>query len=141
MSHQYYVYMLASRSRNLYTGVTNNLQSRVAQHREGRIPGFTAKYRINRLVHYEIFGDIRLAIAREKEIKAWRREKRVWLIEKENPFWKDLAAEWFPRGQSRNQETSTPEKPEDKIQDKAKDKADPSPPFPPKKASEGLDSG
>jgi len=111
MSYQYYVYILASRSRNLYTGVTNDLLSRIGQHREGRIPGFTAKYRINRLVHYEIFGDIRLAIAREKEIKAWRREKRVWLIEKENPFWNDLAAEWFPKGLEQKAKPASPENP------------------------------
>jgi putative endonuclease len=85
--------MLASRSRNLYVGVTNNLSRRLAEHRQGLVPGFTSKYRIFRLVWYEIFGNIEAAIAREKEIKAWRREKKLWLIEKHNPFWRDLAAE------------------------------------------------
>ena len=96
MSRTYYVYILASRSRNLYTGVTNNVERRAAQHRSGSIPGFTKRYRIFRLVHYESFGDIRLAIAREKELKKWRREKKVWLIQRDNPRWDDLAVDWFP---------------------------------------------
>ena len=97
VSRTYYVYILASRSRNLYTGVTNNLERRIAQHRSGLIPGFTKRYRIFRLVHYELFGDIRMAIAREKEIKKWRHQKKVRLIERENPRWEDLSAEWFPK--------------------------------------------
>jgi len=91
MNRTYFVYILASRSRNLYTGVTNNLQRRIVEHREGVVPGFTARYRILRLVHFELFADIRYAIAREKEIKAWRREKKIWLIERHNPTWEDLA--------------------------------------------------
>ncbi len=91
MSRTYFVYILASRSRNLYTGVTNNLQRRIVEHREGLVRGFTARYRIFRLVHFELFGDIGYAIAREKEIKAWRREKKIWLIERDNPTWADLA--------------------------------------------------
>ncbi len=91
MSRTYFVYILASRSRTLYTGVTSNLQRRIAEHRDGLVPGFTARYRIFRLVHFELFGDIRYAIAREKEIKAWRREKKIWLIELHNPTWEDLA--------------------------------------------------
>ncbi len=94
MAKSYYVYILASRSRNLYTGVTNNLMRRVSDHRQGLIPGFTHKYRIHRLVHFESFGDVRAAIAREKQIKSWRREKRVALIESGNPTWGDLSAEW-----------------------------------------------
>ncbi|MFI5072859.1 MAG: GIY-YIG nuclease family protein [Terriglobales bacterium] len=103
MSRTYYVYILASRSRNLYTGVTNNLERRVAQHRFGLIPGFTNRYRISRLVHFEMFGDIRLAIAREKEIKTWRHQKKVWLIQRNNPRWDDLAADWFPKPKKTNQ--------------------------------------
>ncbi|HXQ25011.1 MAG TPA: GIY-YIG nuclease family protein [Candidatus Acidoferrales bacterium] len=95
MDRSYFVYLLASRSRNLYTGVTNNLHRRLAEHREGKVPGFTSRYNIFRLVHYEVFHDIRNAIAREKEIKAWRRVKKVRLIEKSNPTWHDLAADWF----------------------------------------------
>jgi putative endonuclease len=90
MSHTYCVYILASRSRNLYTGVTDNLERRMVEHRQGLVPGFTTRYRIFRLVHFELFGDIRDAIAREKEIKRWRREKKIWLIERQNPTWEDL---------------------------------------------------
>ncbi len=86
----YYVYILASRSRTLYTGVTNDLLRRMVEHRDGLVPGFTSQYRIFRLVHFEIFGDIRLAIAREKEIKGWRREKKLWLIERDNPTWEEF---------------------------------------------------
>jgi putative endonuclease len=95
MSKNYYVYILASRSRNLYTGVTSRLQKRMREHREKLVPGFTSRYNIFRLVHFEVFGGVGAAIAREKEIKAWRREKKIWLIERDNPMWKDLAAEWF----------------------------------------------
>ena len=66
----YCVYILMGAGRVLYTGVTNNLLRRVRQHREKRIPGFTAKYNVNRLVYFEMFGDIRAAIAREKQIKS-----------------------------------------------------------------------
>lgn len=90
MNRTYCVYILASRSRNLYTGVTNDLQRRLVEHREGFVPGFTSRYRVCRLVHFEVFGDVRSAIAREKEIKAWRREKKTWLIERDNPTWEDL---------------------------------------------------
>ena len=103
MGRNYYIYILASRSRNLYTGVTNNLERRVAQHRFGLIPGFTNRYKISRLVHFEMFGDIRLAIAREKEIKTWRHQKKVWLIQRNNPRWDDLAADWFTRPKKTNQ--------------------------------------
>jgi putative endonuclease len=91
MSNTHCIYVLASRSRNLYTGVTNNLERRLIEHRQGLVPGFTSRYRIFRLVYFEQFGDIRDAIAREKEIKAWRREKKIWLIERHNPTWADLA--------------------------------------------------
>ena len=93
-SKRYYVYILASRSRNLYTGVTNNLRRRVLQHREGLTEGFTKKYRIHRLVYFESFEDVRTAIRREKQIKGWRREKKVALINATNPTWDDWAAEW-----------------------------------------------
>ena len=94
MSRCYYVYILASRSRNLYTGVTNSLRRRIIEHREGRVPGFTTRYRILRLVHYEVFRDIRLAIAREKEIKGWGHKKKLRLIQRTNRTWQDLAADW-----------------------------------------------
>jgi putative endonuclease len=91
MNRTYYVYILASRSRNLYTGVTGNLDHRMVEHRQELVPGFTSRYRIFRLVYFESFSDINAAIAREKEIKAWRREKKIWLIKRSNPAWQDLA--------------------------------------------------
>ncbi|MFZ0523834.1 MAG: GIY-YIG nuclease family protein [Candidatus Acidiferrales bacterium] len=97
VNKRYRVYILASRSRNLYTGMTNSMMRRLVEHRENRVPGFTSKYRIHRLVYIETYRDVRVAIRREKEIKSWRREKRVALIEAENPTWRDLAEEWFAK--------------------------------------------
>ena len=91
----YYVYILASRSRRLYVGVTNNLLVRIAEHRAG-LSSFTARYRIWRLVHCEQTMHVRSAIAREKQIKAWTRAKRVALIEQFNPTWDDLAGDSLP---------------------------------------------
>jgi len=92
---QYFVYILASRSRTLYVGVTNDLKRRLYEHKEGLVSGFTRKYRVHSLVYYEATTDVRSAIAREKQIKRWRREKKVRLIESMNPEWKDLAGGWF----------------------------------------------
>lgn len=94
VAKQYSMYILASRSRNLYTGVTGELRKRVVQHKLGFVRGFTKQYRITRLVYYENHSDVRNAIAREKQIKRWRRDKKVKLIEAQNPAWDDLAAEW-----------------------------------------------
>ncbi len=91
----YYVYLMASRSRVLYTGVTNNLARRVNEHKRGLIPGFTSRYRVTRLVYFEEFADVRVAIAREKEIKGWVRMRKLRLIEERNPTWADLADRWF----------------------------------------------
>ncbi len=91
----YYVYIMASRSRVLYTGVTNDLTRRVNEHKRGLVSGFTRKYRITRLVYFEEFPDIRDAIAREKEIKGWKRLRKISLIESRNPTWEDLAKNWF----------------------------------------------
>ncbi len=106
----YYVYVLSSRSRNLYTGVTNNIHRRVWQHRQGRGSEFTSRYRIQRLVYSECFESVRSAIAREKQIKAWTRAKRVALIQSMNPAWDDLAARWYEAGpnQSATQERADP---------------------------------
>src|SRR5271169_5101915 len=90
----YYVYILASKSRTLYTGVTNNLERRVVEHRRKLVPGFTARYNINRLVYFEVFHDVLDAIAREKQIKAWGRMKKIALIESTNRDWKDLSDGW-----------------------------------------------
>ncbi len=104
MERLYYVYILASRSHNLYIGVTNNLDRRMREHRSGKFSGFTSRYAVNRLVLLEIFSDIRVAIAREKELKGWRREKKLALIEKANPTWVELA----PTRIARKQETTDP---------------------------------
>ena len=91
----FWVYILASRSRVLYVGVTNDLLRRIREHPTREVPGFTAKYRIDRLVHCEETDDIEAAIAREKEIKGWRRSKKIVLIEAANPTWIDLSQGWF----------------------------------------------
>ena len=94
--HDYYVYIIASKSRVLYIGVTNDLERRLFEHRQKLIPGFTSKYNISRLVYFELFGDVRDAIAREKQLKGWRREKKIALIESPNPTWQDLSEAWHP---------------------------------------------
>ena len=90
---RYYVYIMSSRGRILYVGVTGFLMSRTLQHKteEG---GFTAKYKVDRLVYYEVFKYVNRAIARETEIKKWRREKKVALIQSINPAWEDLSDGW-----------------------------------------------
>ena len=93
---QYYVYIMASLSGILYTGVTSDLNKRVGEHKEGQIPGFTKRYKVNRLVYYETTNDVNAAIAREKQIKRWRREKKVQLVETINRGWDDLAREISP---------------------------------------------
>ena len=87
---QYYVYIMTNRSRTLYTGVTNDLERRVYAHKRKLVKGFTEKYNITRLVHYEATSDVHAAIAREKQIKGWLRVKKIALIESTNPAWKDL---------------------------------------------------
>ena len=91
---QYFVYIMSSPSRTLYTGVTNNLQRRVFEHKNKLIEGFSKKYNVTLLVHYEIFGEISDAIAREKQIKGWVRRKKIALIQASNPAWQDLSKEW-----------------------------------------------
>jgi putative endonuclease len=95
--NSYFVYLLASRSRVLYVGVTNDIQRRVWEHKTGLNPGFTSKYHVDRLVFIEETSDISDAIEREKEIKGWRREKKVALIECENPKWVDLSQDWYDK--------------------------------------------
>ena len=94
MSKQYYVYIMASRSRVLYVGMTNDLQRRVEQHKQKLVEGFTQRYNVTRLVYYEATNDVHAAIAREKQIKGWRRSKKTELIESVNPTWNDLSEEW-----------------------------------------------
>jgi putative endonuclease len=85
---------MASKSRVLYVGVTNNLQRRAEQHKHKLVEGLTHKYNVTRLVYYEMTNDVRAALAREKQIKAWRRSKKIELIESVNPTWKDMSDEW-----------------------------------------------
>jgi len=87
----FYVYILASRSRNLYVGLTNDIATRVRQHRELHPHTYTARYNITRLVYFERFTYILNAIAREKELKDWNRQKKLVLIEQSNPTWEDLS--------------------------------------------------
>jgi putative endonuclease len=91
--------MMTNRTRGvLYTGVTNNLERREWEHQNGVVRDFTKQYKVDRLVYYEDFPDAHSAIAREKEIKAWRREKKNDLVRKLNPDWEDLGARLFREG-------------------------------------------
>jgi len=94
-SRAYFVYIMASASHVIYTGVTNNIQRRVWEHKIKQVSGFTSKYNVTRLVFYEEYERIEDAIAREKEIKGWLRKKKVELIEQRNGTWKDLSWGWF----------------------------------------------
>ncbi len=93
-THQYFVYILASRTRRLYVGVTNDLIRRVCEHKAGTASRFTRRYGITRLVCSESTPSVSDAIAREKQIKGWLRYRKVALIEAQNPAWADLSAEW-----------------------------------------------
>jgi putative endonuclease len=95
----YFVYIMSNRSKTLYTGVTNSLMRRVAQHKRGEASTFTRKYKLDRLVYYERFEDVHRAIGREKEIKGWLRIKKIALIVSANPTWKDLSGGWYERHQ------------------------------------------
>ncbi len=92
---RYYVYILASETGTLYIGVTNDLQRRIYEHKYGLIEGFTKKYSVTKLVYYEETTDIIEAISREKQIKTWRRGRKIDLIKLMNPEWNDLSEEWF----------------------------------------------
>jgi putative endonuclease len=93
----FYVYILQSASRRaLYIGMTNNLRHRVVQHKAHKNEGFTDDYNATRLVYWEKFESVGNAIAREKQLKRWRREKKMWLVETMNPKWRDLARDWCP---------------------------------------------
>jgi putative endonuclease len=86
----YHVYILANPTGVLYTGVTRYLERRLGEHQGKKAPGFTRKYDVSRLVYFEAFGDVRNAIAREKQLNRWRREKKLALIRRENPEFLDL---------------------------------------------------
>ncbi len=91
----YCTYIMASRSHTLYIGVTGNLLRRVFQHKWREHDGFTQHYNCDRLVWFERHQDVHKAIAREKELKGWRRQKKIALIEKANPTWGDLSRDWY----------------------------------------------
>jgi len=99
MEKTYYVYILASQTRVLYVGITSNIEQRVFQHKTHAFGGFTAKYNVTNLVHFERYGTVMTAIWREKEIKGWRREKKIALIESANPKWRGLSYGWYQRHQ------------------------------------------
>ena len=92
--HNYWTYIMASVSRVIYVGVTNDLERRIWEHRNKAVEGFTKKYNCDRLVYFELSESIVQAIAREKQLKGWCRAKKDALIAKRNPEWKDLSAEW-----------------------------------------------
>ncbi|MBI4496372.1 MAG: GIY-YIG nuclease family protein [Chloroflexi bacterium] len=92
---QYYVYIMSNPARTLYTGMTNDLERRVYEHKHGLVPGFTSKYGLTQLVYFGVTADVRDAIAREKQIKGWVRQKKIELVTSLNPEWCDLSAGWF----------------------------------------------
>ncbi len=92
--YKFWVYILSSGSGTLYVGVTGFFERRIYQHKYDTIEGFTQKYQCHRLVYYESHQDVQVAIAREKQVKRWRREKKIALIEKFNSRWQDLAENW-----------------------------------------------
>ena len=96
----YYVYILTNNSKTLYTGVTNDLERRVYEHKNTLVPGFTLQYNISRLVFFEVTPDVRSAITREKQIKSWTRRKKIALIEATNPRWRDLSIDWHREGKT-----------------------------------------
>ncbi|MFO7958469.1 MAG: GIY-YIG nuclease family protein [Candidatus Brocadiia bacterium] len=91
---RYYVYIMTNRTGTLYIGVTNDLRRRTYQHREGQGSSFTRRYNLGRLIYYEQTDDVRVALEREKQLKGWRREKKIALIARENPTFCDLSADW-----------------------------------------------
>ena len=94
--NRYWVYIISNKYMStIYTGVTNDIVRRIWEHRSGNIRGFTSRYKCGWLLYYEEFSDINQAIAREKQIKGWKRDKKIELIISLNPMRKDLANEWF----------------------------------------------
>ena len=97
MAKTFHIYILASRTRVLYVGVTSDFMKRLHEHRNKLVPGFTARYNVNRLVYVETTDDAQAAIARERQIKGWLRSRKVALIESSNPQWLDLSEAWYAR--------------------------------------------
>jgi putative endonuclease len=101
----YFTYIVASRSHTLYIGVTGDLRRRIFEHKWKEFDGFSSKYNCDRLVWFESYQNVTAAIAREKQLKGWRREKKIALIQKMNPAWIDLSKDWYDvacRFQTRN---------------------------------------
>jgi putative endonuclease len=92
--HEYFAYIVSSRSGTLYIGMTNSIYRRALQHKHGEIEGFSSKYHCDRLAYYESFDDVHKAIGREKQLKGWSRAKKIALIESKNPRWGDMAEKW-----------------------------------------------
>jgi putative endonuclease len=93
--HIYFTCIVASRSHTLYIGVTGNLRKRIFDHKWKEHTGFTERYNCDRLVWFESYQEVTQAIAREKQLKGWKREKKIALIEKANPAWVDLSRDWY----------------------------------------------
>ena len=94
MDHNYWVYIVASRTGTLYIGMTNSLERRMWEHKSGAFEGFASQYHCDRLVYYESFDEVVKAINREKQLKGWVRRKKIALIEVVNPRWRDIAEKW-----------------------------------------------
>jgi putative endonuclease len=94
MDHKYWVYIVASVTGTLYVGMTNCIERRAAEHKSGDFEGFASQYHCQRLVYYESFQFVQDAINREKQLKGWKRSKKIALIESKNPRWEDLAEKW-----------------------------------------------
>jgi putative endonuclease len=94
---QCYVYIMTNRSKTLYTGVTNDIERRMYEHKQKLVDGFTKRYNLTMLVYYESTDDVRSAIRREKQIKGWLRSKKIALIESMNPLWRDLSNGWYEK--------------------------------------------
>jgi putative endonuclease len=94
MDRTYCTYIVASNTGTLYIGMCNSIERRMREHKSGQFESFASRYHCDRLVYFESFDDVRNAIDREKQLKGWRREKKVGLIEKLNPRWQDLAEKW-----------------------------------------------
>ncbi|HKF42346.1 MAG TPA: GIY-YIG nuclease family protein [Thermoanaerobaculia bacterium] len=105
--HEYWVYIATNRTKTLYTGVTNDIARRMYEHKNSLFPGFTSKYRIDRLVYFETTTNVLDAIAREKQIKRLRRSKKIALIEARNPKWEDFIEKWNTAGAGSSSQRSS----------------------------------
>ena len=109
-NNDYWVYLLTNKHcTTLYIGITNDLERRIAEHKSGEIEGFTSRYCLKRLVWMEHFPDVRAAIACEKRLKGWRRNRKIALVEKSNPRWLDLSADFEQQPKTYNRSWTTEE--------------------------------